>query len=234
MIAGAVTKDHLAHKVVKELLARIAQGGYPRGQRLPPERQMAEELGVSRATLRQALELLKGLGVIAAFQGSGNFVTEARDLKLPPELRGIVPAFDARSLLEIIVARRAVEGETAALAARRRSREELARLAACLKAMRASLENLPAFLAADMAFHHALAVASRNRVLVLLMETIAEQQRFSALFTSYGESEQELAVGFHERILEAVRGRDEDAARERMTLHLNDMARYASDSNREE
>jgi GntR family transcriptional repressor for pyruvate dehydrogenase complex len=230
MVIGAVKKDQLAHKVVKELLARIAQGSYERGLRLPPERQMAGELGVSRATLRQALELLKGLGVIAAFQGSGNFVTEARDLKLPAELRGIVPGFDARSLLEIIVARRAVEGETAALAARNRSREELAELAARLKSMRASLENLPDFLAADMAFHRAVAAASRNRVLVLLMETIAEQQRFSALFTSYGEREQELAVSFHERIYDAVRRRDEAAAREGMTLHLNDMARYAGGS----
>jgi DNA-binding FadR family transcriptional regulator len=67
-------------------------------------------------------------------------------------------------------------------------------------------------------------------VLVLLMDTIAEQQKFSALFTSYGEREQELAVSFHEQVYEAILRRDATAAGEQMVMHLNDMARYVSGS----
>ena len=223
---SAVRRDSLSSLALKEILARIAQGVYPVGKRLPSERAMAAELGVSRITLRRSLAGLRRLGVLSTRRGSGNYVRAFSRLELPTEIGGGVVGFDARALRDVIEARRAIETAIAALAARRRSRKDIADLKRQLEAMRDHVEDLPRFVVADMGFHEALARSSGNRVLAGLLRSISEQQRFSQVFTGYGAGEQAKTVAFHDRIFSAIERGEPRAAARAMSEHLDDMQRY--------
>ena len=216
----------LVNSVVKEVLARIGTGLYPPGQRLPAERKLAQELQVSRITLRHALTKLQSFGVISARHGSGNYVRQLKRIAIPKELESDILGFDSGTLRQTIVARKAIERTTAALAARHRSSRQLRALGSDLAEMRANLDSLPRFLRADMHFHRVVAEASGNRVMVRVMDAITEQQKFSQLFTSYGENDQQRAVRFHERILKAVEERSESRSARAMLAHLSDMEKY--------
>jgi GntR family transcriptional regulator, transcriptional repressor for pyruvate dehydrogenase complex len=221
-----VRKGSLSSLLLREILARIAGGVYPVGKRLPAERAMAVELGVSRLTLRQALAGLRRLGVLASRHGSGNYVRAFSRLELPEELGGEVVGYDPRVLRQIIEARHGLEVFTVALAARRRNGSHLAALRRELQSMREHIDDLPVFLVADMRFHGSIAEASGNPVLVKLQQSISEQQRFSQLSTAYGADEQRRTVAFHSRVLEAIEGGDPRGAERAMQSHLDDMYRY--------
>lgn len=221
-----VRRDDLTTLLLKEILGRIAQGIYPVGKRLPAERAMAAELGVSRLTVRRALAGLRRLGVVSSRHGSGNYVRSFSRLELPEELGGQVVGFDLGALRDIIEARQGLEVQTASLAASRRTQKDLAALRRDLESMRAHAEDLPRFVVADMRFHRAVAVASGNPVLVKLLESISDQQRFSQISTAYGANEQRKSVAFHERVLAAVERGDPRAAGRAMQAHLDDMHRY--------
>ena len=219
-------KGSLSSLLLREILGRIAQGLYPVGKRLPAERAMAVELGVSRLTIRQALAGLRRLGVLSSRHGSGNYVRAFTRLKLPEELGGEIVGFDPRVLKNVIEARQGLEVFTVGLAAQRRTRKDLLTLRQDLESMREHLDDLPRFVVADMHFHRSIAAASGNPLLVKLLESISQQQRFSQLSTAYGAGEQARTVAFHERVLAAVARKDPRAASKAMQDHLDDMHRY--------
>jgi DNA-binding FadR family transcriptional regulator len=226
-------KDLLGNMLQKEILARIGQGTYRAGGKLPPEREMAIELNVSRITLRQAIASLRSLGIIESRHGSGNYVRTLTRNKLPAALKREMLGFGSEGLADIVEARTGLEALTVKLAARHRRREDIAALRRDLEDMHRHQDDLARFLPADMHFHRTLAVASRNRILAMLMASIAEQQRYSMLLTAYGKGEQRVTVRDHERILEAVGSGDEAAALRAMHVHLGRMvARYGNGSGR--
>lgn len=222
-------KDLLTNLLRKEILARIGQGTYPPGSKLPPEREMAAELHVSRITLRQAIAALRRMGIVHSRHGSGNYVRELTRLRIPEELKGEIPGFSDNALADIVEARRALETVTAGLAALRRGRAHLAALRRDLEAMAQNADDLTLFVPADMRFHQVLAEASGNRLLARLMEAIAEQQRLSMLLTVYRSGEERFTVADHARILAAVEKGDAKAAQAAMKRHLaHMMARYGA------
>lgn len=222
-------KDLLGNMLQKEILARIGQGTYRAGGKLPPEREMASELNVSRITLRQAIASLRHLGIIESRHGSGNYVRTLTRSKLPAELRREMLGFGSDGLADIVEARTGLETLIVTLAARNRSRADLAALRRDLEEMRRHQDDLERFTVADMRFHHALSVASRNRILAMLMVSIAEQQRYSMLLTAYGKGEQTVTVRDHERIYRAVAKGREDEALRAMKVHLGRMMRRYAD-----
>jgi len=157
----------------------LREEGFQRGTRLPPEEQLALQVGVSRPVLRQALAQLRDEGKIYALKGSGNYVG---DQGLPPVHSlsfGLLESIpDIRSFLEY---RCLIEGEAAALAAMRREPADVAAIRkACVKLEKAlqagSSHSAPE---EDVAFHAAVAQASGNRFFVLTMAALVEQMRFS-------------------------------------------------------
>jgi DNA-binding FadR family transcriptional regulator len=158
------------HELVLDRIRRaIHLGVYAPGDRLPPEREMAEHLQVSRVTVREAMRVLEARGYVRSRRGikGGWFVTSTQGV-LDELRRRAVESIPA--LLDILDFRVAVEGAAARLAAERRSQGDIERMQAAIDEMRAH-PDMPGFRRADSAFHLAVAEAARNR---MLRESIEE------------------------------------------------------------
>lgn len=188
------------------------------GDGLPPEAELAERLGVSRPTLRAALQSLTEQGVLVAHRGAGWTVSPSRSTvaaNLALYLRLEDVTFE-----QLFAARRALEPDIAAAAAEHRTEAHLTSLGDAIDAMRAATTG-EAYLAADSTFHATLAAASSNpvfRLLVLptfeLLEDVRERLSEDPSMVEAGHDE-------HQRILDAVRARDPEAARGLMLAHID-------------
>lgn len=197
--------------------------GFQRGTRLPPEEQLARQVGVSRPVLRQALAQLREEGRIYALKGSGNYVGDPGLPPVAPMSFGLLESIpDIRNFLEY---RCLIEGEAAALAAARREPAEVA----AIKQARVKLENAlrtnHSAPEEDIAFHAAVAQASGNRFFVLTMTALVEQMRFgirllSELSPRPASTRAADIVREHRLVETAIARGDSKAARAAMTAHL--------------
>src|SRR3954447_5315096 len=160
-----VARPRLYEQVMSQIQLWIAENGLEVGDRLPPERELATRLGVSRATLSQALVALEDIGVEAVRHGDGTVVTRSQP-------RPIVEAIRAHSdrLPEIIDTRDALETKIAALAAVRRTPDDLARIDEALTDMAAGVETGGRGVEGDERFHGAVTAAARSLLLARLMD----------------------------------------------------------------
>jgi GntR family transcriptional repressor for pyruvate dehydrogenase complex len=215
----AVDVPSTRDRVVEHVRRLIESGGLTPGDRLPGERDLALELGVSRPSVRSGLEALESMGVVVSRRGAGTFIAEG-----PPDL-GIEPLSLLASLHhftpnEMFEARLVLEVGVAGLAALHANAEHQAVMAEEVTEMFASLEDPAAFLRHDVRFHRAVAAGCGNRVLAALMEMVAAQ--FYELRKETVQNARDLreSAETHRRIFRAVRLRDCDAARLAMTDHL--------------
>src|SRR5205085_6753173 len=144
------------------------------GDRLPPERDLAKLLGVSRPTLRAGIRSLAAVGVLQSRQGAGTFVVKADG---PPSLDSnplrLMAALHGFTSAEMFEARQSLEMAIAGLAAERATSDQMATLSEEIAGMFASLDEPEQFLVHDMRFHQTVAAASGNRILTALMNTVA-------------------------------------------------------------
>lgn len=205
------------YEVVAAALAKaIAEGVYETGRRLPSERDLAEQFKVSRPTVREAVIALEMQGLIEARHGSGIYVTSSTPIGQLPELD--IGAF------ELTEARRLFESEAAALAATSITDEEINELNALVQEIRnENTRNEPGE-KADRAFHIAIAKATRNAAIVDVIEHLWDIRERSPLCNvilqrARDEGVQPM-VDEHQQIVEALRARDPNAARNAMRAHL--------------
>lgn len=211
-------------EIVQQVKELIAKGVLRPGDKLISERELADKLQVSRASVREALSVLESMGIIEIRPGEGTFVKETAGESIvePLVLMVVKDRETGYALLEV---RKILEVEGAALAASRATDEDLQRIEECLKEMRAEVERGDLGDVGDYKFHYALAEATHNPVLVRVMSTIsdllAQGLRSSRLrlFSLSGMPQTLLAQ--HTRIYEALKGRDPDGARKAMQDHLN-------------
>ncbi len=206
-------------RVVDHVRRLLERGGLKAGDRLPSERDLALELGVSRPSVRSGLEALEAMGVVVSRRGAGTFIADgpptlgAEPLSLLATLHGFTPneMFEARRVLEVGVA---------GLAAEHAPPEHLATLAEEVTEMFASVDDPVAFLLHDVRFHRAVAAGCGNRVLAALMEMVAAQ--FYELRKETVSLARDLrdSAEMHRRVYRAVRAHDVEAARTAMTEHL--------------
>lgn len=208
--------DAIAHGLIRY----IAENGLRAGDRLPPERELVQMVGASRLPLREALSVLKGLGIVEARHGKGVFV-KPLDLgaifgMLSPLLRTYA-RIDIRQIFEV---RLHLEASVAELAAHSRSQEHIDALQEALEGMRASVQNRDVYVRHDTAFHQELAKSTGNPIFGVFMASITDLLG-ELQFLYRDEIEfRELALAEHERILEAVRRRDAGQAKAAMQEHL--------------
>lgn len=188
------------------------------GDRLPAERQLAERLGVNRATLRSALQSLADQGVLAGRHGSG-WTVEAQGQVVASNL-AVYLQLEEVSFRHLFDARRTVEPAVAADAAEHRSDEQVAAMRACIAAMRATTDG-DSYLQADSDFHAMISAASGNPVFTLLISPTLNllsdvRRRIAGEPTVIAASHSE-----HEMILAAIERGDPDAARDAMLAHIN-------------
>lgn len=224
---GTVTREGLTEKLVQKLESLAMRGVISPEERLPPERELARMLGVSRSSLRQALKALQIMGVLEMRQGSGTYLAQrAKEiLSVPPKilvpLRGLTQA-------ELFEVRRALEGESAATAAERATDADLHGIRLEVERMRESLDDRFAYGTHDLAFHQAIATAAGNRFFVwflgLANKVLCQAWLKRPQQRSLAESQRE-----HESIFRAVESRDPIAAREEMLRHVSYQKYYLLD-----
>lgn len=215
--------ETLTDATIQALIRFIATQGLRAGDRLPSERELVALTGVSRLPLREALSVLKGLGIVESQQGRGVFV-KPLDLAgvfalLSPLLRSQASirashVMEVRALLEPCIAEQA---------ARNRTDEDVETLSRCVAAMRESLLDRDTFIQHDMAFHQALARATGNPVFHAIMSAIthvlAELQQTLPDDATYRRQ----SLSYHTVIRDAVRDRHAMAACEHIVAHLRDV-----------
>ena len=218
-------RDHLHNQIIREIIARVASGSYGVGERLPAERALCREFDVARGTLRKALSELDALGVVRIKPNSGIYVQGVAPARLPKSL--LPPDFTRVDLADIVDARKAIELAALRQAVERMSARDIRQLQTIVDRMSSSVEDLPAFLEHDLAFHQTLVRASGNAVLATAFEAIYEYHRFSAVYTSQHEGEEAEALDFHRRLLAAIVQRDVRASCRILGKHLDAINKYS-------
>jgi DNA-binding FadR family transcriptional regulator len=210
--------EGLTEHLVRRMKNWVLRGLIKPGERLPPERDLAATLNVSRASLRQALKVLQVMGVLDLRQGSGNYLTKdaANILNQPTDL--LIP-LRGLSFGELFEARRAIECEAAACAALRASPAEIERIRRELEHMRHSLSSPIVYFRHDVAFHRAISLASGNSVFVWFLE-LASKVMSEAWLMRAKEGHQNQTFTEHEAILAAIEARDSEEARKALLQHL--------------
>lgn len=220
-----VEPQRLYRQIAEQLRSLIAGGEFAGGSRLPAERDLAKQLGVSRPSVREALIALEVEGWVEVRTGSGVYVLDRSGhkgtangaaAKIPPTEWGP---------LELIRARRVVEGEIAALAATQARRKDTDAMARAIDAMRADADRNVMPLEGDRAFHTAIVQACANVVLIETVQGFWDSRR-GPLFERLGGYFETVdswrsAITEHEAIHAAIRARDAQAARAAMHDHLD-------------
>ncbi|MEO6391614.1 MAG: FadR/GntR family transcriptional regulator, partial [Pyrinomonadaceae bacterium] len=213
-----------------QLREMIHRGDLRPGDRLPPERDLAKLLGVSRPTLRAGIRSLSAVGVLQSRQGAGTFLVktdgppalDSNPLRLMASLHGFTPGemFEARQSLEMAIA---------GLAAERASADQWATMSEEVAGMYASLDDPEQFLVHDMRFHQMIAAASGNRILTSLMNMVATILFDVRRKTVKRARDLKESAAMHREIYRAIRERNPEAASMAMRDHLR-LAQKAQES----
>lgn len=216
-----VEPQRLYRQIADQLRALIGKGEFAVGARLPAERDLARQLGVSRPSVREALIALEVEGWVEVRTGSGVYVLERQQ----PAAAAPAPAHAEWGPLELIRARRVVEGETAAIAAGQRKRQHIDAMTQAIETMRGLADRGVMPLEGDRAFHLAIVDACGNAV---LSETVLGfwDSRKGPIFTRLGGYFETVkswrsAIAEHENIRDAIAARDAEAARNAMHVHMD-------------
>lgn len=228
-LENAVPLDiQAAEQVVRHVAILIERKQLRPGDRLPPERELAQELGLSRPTIRAGLHALAAMGVTESKQGAGTFITAG-----PPRLGAgplsFLAALHGFTRDDIFEARKVLEVGAAGLAAEVGLTDKLAPMAEEVTGMFASLTEPQTYLVHDVRFHRAVAAASGNPVLLALVEMVSSLVYETRRQTVERAHDLKESAEMHRRIYSAIRDRDVARARDEMARHL-DLARMAQAS----
>ncbi len=214
--------ERLSDRLASLLAAQLDSGALGPGDRLPTETQIALQHGVSRTVVREAVHQLKSRGLVRSRQGSGVFVAA------PPLHQPL--AFDPSVLesmtavIQVVELRRVLEGEMAALAAERATREQVRTLKRALLAIDTAMAQGRDGVDEDMAFHCAIAESTGNPQFARLLSFLEQYLREAMRITKGNEAQHpeflQQVRAEHRAIVEAIAARDADAARRCATEHL--------------
>ncbi|MCA1184935.1 MULTISPECIES: FadR/GntR family transcriptional regulator [unclassified Saccharopolyspora] len=209
-------RSALVSRLIGNLQHNIADGRWPVGSRIPKEVELAAEHGVSRITLRQAVQALVHVGVLETVQGSGTFVRATTELDAV--LRRFLGGEDLATVLEV---RLAIEGEATALAATRADEHDLARLDGILGESRDALARADAEALTELStrFHRAVVDAARNPILTHFYRAIRDGAERSVRDTT-PPAEFASFVDQHAAITDAIRAGERDRAQRLAREHL--------------
>ncbi len=216
-----IRKTRAYEEIVRQIQSLISQGRLKPGDRLMTERELAEQFGVSRVTVRQALSVLQAMGLVESKVGNGTFARRSE----VPTVTVLAPMLNPprSQLLEQLELRRLIEPEVARLAASRATAIHLREMARFLKLQERMMKEGRPFIEEDSAFHMAIARSSGNDLLVRMMESIHELLRDSreqSLRTRPGMAR---SLEGHRRIIEALKRADAKAAQQAMLRHVREV-----------
>ncbi|MGW3565738.1 FadR/GntR family transcriptional regulator [Streptomyces sp. NPDC000941] len=231
---GTLTVPKASDVLAAEVRERILSGEFSEGTALPPERQLVEQTGLSRATVREALRILEveRLVRIRPGRGGGAFVHRPGRESLASTVQLVIRGQQIR-LEALHETREAIEPACAALAARRRGEQDLADLDAAHTELVEAGDDVQRFLRANIRWHHAVAKAGDNELLIGFLSALSESIHAATNLEQFMDARiRELTARAHTRITEAIRAGDEAAARRRMSRHVCGFARAAAEVDR--
>ena len=227
-----VDNRRLYQQIADQIRAFIDKGSYTTGMRLPPERDLAQQLGVSRPSVREALIALEIEGSVEVRMGAGVYVCNQAQRK-PQTL-----ATMGESPIELMRARAAIEGTVILLACAKATPEALSSLRQTLDNMLAAMAQNRSPLAYDRQFHQTIAAMTGNSVLERLVGELFDERHspITARLSAHSESGQTWATALqeHEAILRALESRDVLAAQTALRMHLQASEQRWVENNRRE
>ncbi|MFN2136509.1 MAG: FadR/GntR family transcriptional regulator [Candidatus Promineifilaceae bacterium] len=209
----------VAEAIAAEILNLLRQKELKPGDKLPPERELAEMLGVSRPSLREALRALSIMKVVEVRQGDGTYVSALNPEELVEHLE-FVFVLDDSTMLQLFEARKVVEAGNVALAATRITPEELAALHECLAQSERSVDDPDLFMRTDIELHEIITRAAGNPLLARFMASIGILSRASRRKTTQLAGVTAQTVADHRQIVAALDAHDPQAAGAAMLRHL--------------
>ena len=219
MLSKPEKKVTAVELVVRQVRRMIESGEVRSGDRLPPERELAQQLGVSRPSVRSGFKSLAAMGVVQIRQGAGTFITGGPPV-LGSEPLSFLAALHGFSRDQMFEARLVLEVAVAGLAAERAAPGRVIVISDETTGMFASLESPAIFLEHDIRFHQAVAAASDNPILASVVEMVAKvfyELRRGRIGVA---RDLRVAADEHRAIYQAIRARDAERARKAMGDHL--------------
>ncbi len=222
-----IERTSLQKQIVQQIELLIDDGKLKHGDRLPPERKLAEIFKVSRHSVREAIRTLEEKTILKSKPGSGTFVTLEDKSRVLEYIAGVIGK-EKKEQQEVFQFRKLLEPEIAGLAAQHATKEDMDRLAEILENQKNSGKDFEAVKKYDQEFHLYLAKATGNSILVKIVELLTEiidKSRVALLIT---EERLKRSTQGHSRILEAVRQKNKDKAKEAMASHIADIERVTT------
>ncbi|MFZ2949309.1 MAG: FadR/GntR family transcriptional regulator [Desulfuromonadaceae bacterium] len=210
-------------QIAEQIRTSILAGEFAPGDKLPPERELAEMFGVSRPSVREALNVLASSGLVMSYQGGGTVVMSLVETSASNSLSELIRVQQDRAL-DVIEVRKCMESWTAYYAAQRALPEDIRRMEEIVTGMERNLEGLLPSEDLDANLHIVIARATHNIVWLHLMQSLFDamkefqQSVWRAVYITSEDHHQ--LYRHHRSIFEAIRSRDAEAAREAMMSHL--------------
>ena len=230
LLLNKVVPAKYADQLYGDIMAAIVNGTLPEGEKLPSENELATSFGVSRPVVREALSRLRADSVIVSRRGSGSYVQR----RPSPQFLTLAPISEIADLMRCMEFRIAIEGETAALAATRRTDKDLSAMRDALKELDENIRTKTLGANADILFHNAISEASKNKLFNAALQTLSNAilQGMTVarkLSLQANTTRLQTVQAEHRRIFEAIRNKDPGAARRAVRTHIeNARARVLS------
>ncbi|HLC02575.1 MAG TPA: FadR/GntR family transcriptional regulator [Anaerolineales bacterium] len=225
-----IQSSRLYEQIVEQIEARVLSGELKLGDQLPPERELAEQFGVSRTAVREAIKALREKGLVEVRPGRGTFATDGASRAMRHSLGRILLFSQGKDAEDLVVVRELLEPEIASLAALRADEEQLEAMRKAVEAMDAAMDSPEQFIEADLDFHLALAEGTGNALIPFLIDPVVDllREQRTRIFNVRGGPAR--GQKHHKRILEAVARHDPEAARQAMRDHLKQVRKDSAAS----
>jgi GntR family transcriptional repressor for pyruvate dehydrogenase complex len=212
----------LTDEAITKLRSMIQSGELPPGARLPPENQLAAQMGISRSGVREAVKVLESARVLDVRRGDGTFVTSLEPKLLLEGVGFAVELLKDDTLLEVMEVRRLLEPAATGLAARRISEQQLEVLAGVLQDMRDAASDAEMLVRADVMFHRVVIASTGNETLTSLLDGLSGRTVRARIWRGLVlGSVAQATIDEHRVIYEALRARDPFMAQSAALLHVN-------------
>jgi GntR family transcriptional repressor for pyruvate dehydrogenase complex len=222
---SSVSRLRAVDSVVQLIERLIVEQKLAVGEALPPERELAARLAVSRNILREALRILNQKGLVQVIAGRGAFVQQPSPQIIGDSLALLFQVQQVR-LTDICDARLLIEPEVARLAAERATGEDIARLQELMHQLHATRASTAAHVESDLRFHRAIAEAARHSVYQVLVDALRTPVLRAMALAAAAPKSLETSDVYHLAILTAIADHDPEAARVAMRQHMADIQHY--------
>ncbi|MGM0366772.1 MAG: FadR/GntR family transcriptional regulator [Actinomycetota bacterium] len=218
----SIARQKLSTDVANQVLKLIKDGHLKPGDRVPTEKELIRELGVSRTSVREGMQSLKLMGIIDIYPGQGTFVSKDRTTSnLFMHLLSSNDKIRKNILIEILELRKILEVGIVDIVARRGTEEDLKKIGECIEQHRYDLAKDIHPSQGDLSFHRMLAAASHNQMIVDFYDGMFGLIKGSLVFTGEIKENRQLGFDFHQRIYKGLLKRDPEEAKKAMSEHID-------------